>query len=92
MQRRSSKRAYLRPSASSAEHGLKGEYFRGRDFSGEPVLTRIDARVAFRWDRGAPTDDLVARGELPKNARSVAMTSACAGPGNCCRPFPDAMS
>ena len=56
--------AYLRPSASSPEHGLKGEYFRGRDFSGEPVLTRIDARVAFRWDRGAPTDDLVARGEL----------------------------
>ncbi len=56
--------AYLRPSASSPEHGLKGEYFRSRDFSGEPVLTRIDARVAFRWDRGAPTDDLVARGEL----------------------------
>ena len=55
---------YLRPSADSAEQGLKGEYFRGRDFSGEPVLTRIDARVAFRWDRGAPTDDLVARGEL----------------------------
>jgi len=44
---------------------LKGEYFRGRDFSGAPVMTRVDARVAFRWDRGAPTDDLVARGELP---------------------------
>ena len=56
--------AYLRPTSGSAEHGLKGEYFRSRDFSGEPVLTRIDARIAFRWDRGAPTDDLVARGEL----------------------------
>ncbi len=56
---------YLRPSASAAEHGLKGEYFRGRDFAGAPALTRIDAQVGFRWDRGAPTDDLVARGELP---------------------------
>jgi beta-glucosidase len=59
--------AYLRPSAGSAEHGLKGEYFRGRDLSDEPVLTRIDARVAFRWDRGAPTDELVARGELSED-------------------------
>jgi beta-glucosidase len=56
---------YLRPSAESGEHGLKGEYYRGRDCAGEPVLTRIDAQVGFRWDRGAPTDDPVARGELP---------------------------
>jgi beta-glucosidase len=33
------------------------------------VLARVDARVAFRWDRGAPTDTLVAQGELkPENA------------------------
>ena len=57
--------AYLRPAAGSAAQGLKGEYFRGRDFAGEPNLTRVDPRVAFRWDRGSPTDDLVARGELP---------------------------
>jgi beta-glucosidase len=25
----------------------------------------VDPTVAFRWDRGAPTDELVARGELP---------------------------
>lgn len=55
---------YLRPSATSKEQGLKGEYFRGRDFSGTPVLTRIDSRIAFRWDRGSPTDDFVARGEM----------------------------
>ncbi len=55
---------YLRPAADSREQGLKGEYFRGRNFAGAPVLRRIDPRVAFRWDRGAPTDDLVARGEL----------------------------
>jgi beta-glucosidase len=56
---------YLRPARGSADHGLKGEYFRGRDFAGEPLLTRVDKRVAFRWDRGSPTDDLVAQGQLP---------------------------
>lgn len=62
--------AYLRPDASSKEQGLKGEYFRGRDFSGSPLLTRIDSRIAFRWDRGSPTDDAVARGEI-KTADAV---------------------
>jgi beta-glucosidase len=61
---------YLRPDASSKEQGLKGEYFRGRDFSGAPLLTRIDSRIAFRWDRGSPTDDAVARGEI-KTADAV---------------------
>jgi beta-glucosidase len=59
--------AYLRPAAGAAEQGLKGEYFRGREFAGEPVLVRVDPRVAFRWDRGAPTDDLVAQGQLAAN-------------------------
>ena len=56
--------AYLRPEAGSSQQGLKGEYFKGRDFAGAPALTRVDARIAFRWDRGAPTDDLAARGEV----------------------------
>ena len=56
---------YLRPGAGASGQGLKGEYFRGRDLKGEPVLSRTDARVAFRWDRGGPTDDLVAQGQLP---------------------------
>jgi beta-glucosidase len=55
----------LRPAAGASVQGLKGEYFRGRDFAGQPALTRTDARVAFRWDRGSPTDDLVAQGQLP---------------------------
>jgi beta-glucosidase len=59
--------SFLRPSEGSSEQGLKGEYFRGRDCTGEPVLTRTDPRVMFRWDRGAPTDDLVAQGQLPAN-------------------------
>ena len=56
---------YLRPEPGSSAQGLKGEYFSGRDSTGTPNLTRVDARVAFRWDRVSPTDDLVARGELP---------------------------
>lgn len=57
--------AHLRPSVRASERGLTGEYFRGRDFAGPPVLTRTDSTVDFRWDRGAPTNDMVARGELP---------------------------
>jgi beta-glucosidase len=57
--------AYLRPDAGSSAHGLRGEYFRGRDMSGSPVLTRTDSTVEFKWYRGSPTSDLVARGEVP---------------------------
>jgi beta-glucosidase len=54
---------YLRPSAGSGERGLRGEYFRSRDLSGEPALVRVDPTIGFRWDRGSPTDNLLARGE-----------------------------
>jgi beta-glucosidase len=57
---------YLRPSELANERGLKGEYFRGTQLAGAPALTRLDSQVRFRWDRGAPTDDAVARGELPR--------------------------
>jgi beta-glucosidase len=55
---------YLRPAAGSAGRGLKGEYFRGKELGGEAVLTRIDPTIDFRWYRGSPTSDLVARGEV----------------------------
>lgn len=57
--------AFLSPGAGAAEQGLRGEYFRGRELAGDPMLTRVDPSVAFRWDRGSPTSSLVARGELP---------------------------
>ncbi len=57
---------FLRPSADSKEQGLKGEYFANKELSGTPLLSRTDARVAFRWDRQAPTDTLVAQGQLAK--------------------------
>ncbi len=56
---------YLRPAAGSGERGLKGEYFRGKELAGAPVVTRTDPTVEFRWYRGSPTSDLVARGEVP---------------------------
>jgi len=58
---------YLRPSAEANERGLKGEYFRGTAMAGPPSLTRLDSQVSFRWDRGAPTDDAVARGEVSRD-------------------------
>lgn len=54
---------YLRPAAGSNERGLRGEYFRSNDLSGTPALVRVDAQIGFRWDRGSPTDNLMARGE-----------------------------
>jgi beta-glucosidase len=57
--------AYLRPAPGSREPGLAAAYFRGQAFEGEPVVTRVDPKVDFRWYRGAPTDEPVARGELP---------------------------
>jgi beta-glucosidase len=59
---------YLRASKNSAENGLTGEYFRGKNLAGIPVLTRVDTQVAFRWDRNSPTDDLRARGEIAAEA------------------------
>jgi beta-glucosidase len=68
--------AYLRPGAGSSGQGLKGEYFNNPDCTGQPSLTRTDARIAFRWDRGSPTDDLVAQGQLPAN-RAIGSDHFC---------------
>jgi beta-glucosidase len=57
--------AYLSAPDGAGVRGLRGEYFQGPDLKGPAMLTRVDATVDFRWDRGSPTADLVARGELP---------------------------
>ena len=54
---------YLRPEAGAPERGLRGEYFRNRELSGAPALVRVDPTIGFSWDRGSPTDNLMARGE-----------------------------
>lgn len=43
---------------AAGEHGLRGEYFRGRTLEGEPVLTRTDAAVDFRWNGQSPAEGL----------------------------------
>ncbi len=55
---------FLRPAAGTKDQGLNAAYYRGKELAGKPVLQRIDSRLAFRWDRGSPTDDLVAQGQL----------------------------
>lgn len=52
---------YLIPAGGKpGEHGLKGEYFKGVDYSGEPVLTRIDSIIDFKFGRSAPIAGLPA--------------------------------
>jgi beta-glucosidase len=38
--------------------GLRGQYFTGRDLSGQPVLTRVDSTLDFAWGDGAPAAGL----------------------------------
>ena len=50
---------YLVPiDANEGQHGLKGEYFNNMDFSGKPVLTRIDKQINFDYKGGSP-DELI---------------------------------
>jgi beta-glucosidase len=42
------------PEDGAAGSGLKGEYFSNTDFSGKPVLTRIDPQIQFDWNAAAP--------------------------------------
>ncbi|MBU0609659.1 MAG: glycoside hydrolase family 3 C-terminal domain-containing protein, partial [Armatimonadetes bacterium] len=46
------------PDAAAGAHGLRGEYFKGRELQGEPVVTRTDAQVDFRWNGQAPAEGL----------------------------------
>ena len=52
---------YLIPAGGKpGEHGLKGEYFKGVDCSGEPVLTRVDSIIDFKFGKSAPIAGLPA--------------------------------
>ncbi|MHC1706400.1 MAG: glycoside hydrolase family 3 C-terminal domain-containing protein [Bacteroidales bacterium] len=41
-------------SNNKKESGLKGEYFNNIELSGDPVLTRIDKNIDFRWTLYSP--------------------------------------
>jgi beta-glucosidase len=46
--------AYLRPRPDSMEQGLKAEFFASSDFQGQPIASRIDAKIDFDWNRLSP--------------------------------------
>ena len=48
----------LHPSSNSSDYGLKGEYFASKNLSGTPVLTRVDRRINFNWDKVVPLSGL----------------------------------
>ena len=70
---------YLSPAgAKPGEHGLKGEYFSNTDCSGEPVLTRIDPVINFKFGKSAPVPG------IPATYYSIRWTGSfiapCSGP------------
>lgn len=55
--------------------GLKAEYFSNTDFSGQPVLTRIDPQIQFDWNSAAPVEG------VPMNAFAARWTGMLTPPG-----------
>jgi beta-glucosidase len=47
-------RSVFTTTTTGSEHGLKGEYFNNLDFSGKPVVTRVDPEIDFDWDGDTP--------------------------------------
>ena len=47
-------RTLFRPSAGSAEEGLKAEYFAGTSLEGKPAITRVDPQIDFDWTSVSP--------------------------------------
>jgi beta-glucosidase len=55
--------------------GLMGEYFSHPDFSGEPVLTRVDPTIQFDWNSDAPVPG------VSRKAFAVRWTGTLTPPG-----------
>jgi beta-glucosidase len=55
--------------------GLKAEYFSNTDFSGKPVLTRVDPQIQFDWNGAAPAPGVA------RNAFAVRWTGTLTAPG-----------
>jgi beta-glucosidase len=66
---------YLIPAdGKPGEHGLKGEYFKQLDCSGDPVLVRVDSLLNFNFGKGSPTP------EMPKDYFSIRWTGKLIAP------------
>lgn len=46
----------------NSDYGFTAEYYNGADFSGEPVLTRLDPQINFNWIFHAPDDAVDSNG------------------------------
>jgi beta-glucosidase len=44
-----------------AANGLTGEYFANSEFTGKPVLTRVDSQIDFDWNAATPVRGLPAK-------------------------------
>lgn len=66
--------------------GLKGQYFRGSEFEGDPLFVRVDNEINHNWGNEGPTDTEVARGiidgsqRVPDNYFSVIWTGTLTAP------------
>jgi beta-glucosidase len=63
------------PTGEATRQGLKGEYFSNPDFSGKPVLTRIDPQIQFDWNSAAPVPG------VSRKAFAVRWTGTLTPPG-----------
>ena len=49
-------RTVLHTSADTKRQGLSAEYFGNAEFSGAPVVTRVDPQINFDWNAAAPVE------------------------------------
>jgi beta-glucosidase len=63
-------------SDGTGEHGLKAEYFSDADFSGTPVVSRVDRHIDFDWNAASPVEG------ISDKKFSVRWTGAIAAPAS----------
>ncbi len=68
-------RTVFHTDTSATAPGLKADYFANTDFSGKPVLTRIDPQIQFDWNSAAPAPG------VPMKAFAVRWTGVLVPPG-----------
>jgi beta-glucosidase len=68
-------RTVFQAPGGASSPGLKAEYFSNTDFSGQPVLTRIDPQIQFDWNSAPPVKG------VPMNAFAVRWTGTLTPPG-----------
>ncbi len=68
-------RSVFHASGQAAAWGLRGEYFPNTNFSGNPVLVRVDPQIQFDWSAASPAPG------IPMKSFSVRWTGTLTPPG-----------